>query len=296
MTTNQILQYQVAGVSFCIHFEDYAEGRALLPSYEPFLVEQTDAPRIFTLTINKDAVDLNEAGKEIGQFDSLDSNHGVYLLPDGGYKITVSNSRKEPAAAFITNADFSSIKVSLFGNKRNWVFGLNNAIMIAFAFSGAQKDLLLIHASVTMKDGKGYLFLGKSGTGKSTHSQLWLKHIPETELLNDDNPAVRLINDEVIVYGTPWSGKTPCYKNKQVPIGAFVKLEQYPENIIRREPPLKAFATLLTSTSSMLWDKPLYEKICNTVSAIAMLAPLFHLRCKPDEEAARLSFTNVTKV
>ena len=174
--------------------------------------------RIFTLTINKDAVDLNEAGKEIGQFDSLDSNHGVYLLPDGGYKMIVSNSRKEPAAAFITNADFSSIKVSLFGNKRNWVFGLNNAIMIAFAFSGAQKDLLLIHASVTMKDGKGYLFLGKSGTGKSTHSQLWLKHIPGTELLNDDNPAVRLINDEVIVYGTPWSGKTPCYKNKQVPL------------------------------------------------------------------------------
>ena len=168
--------------------------------------------------------------------------------------------------------------------------------MIAFAFSGIQKNLLLIHASVTMKDGKGYLFLGKSGTGKSTHSQLWLKHIPGTELLNDDNPAVRLINDEVIVYGTPWSGKTPCYKNKQVPIGAFVKLEQYPENIIRREPPLKAFATLLTSTSSMLWDKPLYEKICNTVSAIAMRAPLFHLRCKPDEEAARLSFTNVTKV
>ena len=296
MTTNPILQYQVAGVSFCIHFEDYAEGRALLPSYEPFLVEQTDAPRIFTLTINKDAVDLNEAGKEIGRFENPNSRHDVYLLPDGGYKMIVSNFRKEPAAAFVTNADFSSIKVSLFGNKRNWFFGLNNAIMIAFAFSGAQKDLLLIHASVTMKDGKGYLFLGKSGTGKSTHSQLWLKHIPGTELLNDDNPAVRLINDEVIVYGTPWSGKTPCYKNKQVPIGAFVKLEQYPENIIRREPPLKAFATLLTSTSSMLWDKPLYEKICNTVSAIAMRAPLFHLRCKPDEEAARLSFTNVTKV
>ena len=78
------MQYQVAGVSFCIHFEDYAEGPALLPSYEPFFVEQTDAPRIFTLTINKDAVDLNEAGKKIGQFDNPDSSHDVYLLPDGG--------------------------------------------------------------------------------------------------------------------------------------------------------------------------------------------------------------------
>ena len=268
MTTNPILQYQVAGVSFCIHFEDYAEGRALLPSYEPFFVEQTDAPRIFTLTINKDAVDLNEAGKEIGQFDSLDSNHGVYLLPDGGYKMIVSNSRKEPAAAFITNADFSSIKVSLFGT-RGIGFRTEQRYHDCFRIQWRPKGPSAYSRLSDDERWKGYLFLGKSGTGKSTHSQLWLKHIPGTELLNDDNPAVRLINDEVIVYGTPWSGKTPCYKNKQVPIGAFVKLEQYPENIIRREPPLKAFATLLTSTSSMLWDKPLYEKnlqhgICNS--------------------------------
>ena len=114
------MQYQVAGVSFCIHFEDYAEGRALLPSYEPFLVEQTDAPRIFTLTINKDAVDLTRREKRLVGLTLPIPRHDVYLLPDGGYKMIVSNFRKEPAAAFVTNADFSSIKVSLFGNKRNW--------------------------------------------------------------------------------------------------------------------------------------------------------------------------------
>lgn len=295
MTTSQTLTYKVAGVSFCVCFEDCPDGRSMLPSYEPFIVEQTDAPCISTITFAKDAVDINAEGKEIGQFDNAGSNHAVYLLPDGGYKMVIYNYDNEPAVAFISNANFSSVKASLFGNKINRRFGLNNTIMIAYAFSGAYSNILLIHASVTMKDGKGYLFLGKSGTGKSTHSQLWLKHFPETELLNDDNPAIRLINDEVIVYGTPWSGKTPCYKNKQVPIGAFVKLKQYPDNIIRREPPLKAFATLLTSTSSMLWDKPLYDKICNTISAIAMRCPLYHLKCRPDEEAARLSFSNITK-
>ena len=57
------------------------------------------------------------------------------------------------------------------------------------------------------------MLLGKSGTGKSTHSRLWLKYIPDTKLLNDDNPAVRIMdNNTIMIYGTPWSGKTPCYK------------------------------------------------------------------------------------
>ncbi|MBO6066250.1 MAG: transposase, partial [Lachnospiraceae bacterium] len=84
---------------------------------------------------------------------------------------------------------------------------------------------LLMHASVTMHAGKGYLFLGKSGTGKSTHSQLWINNIEGCELLNDDNPVLRVEDDgSVRVYGSPWSGKTPCYRNLDVPVGAIVDL------------------------------------------------------------------------
>ena len=73
-------------MSFCVCFEDCPDGRSMLPSYEPFIVEQTDAPCISTITFAKDAVDINAEGKEIGQFDNAGSNHAVYLLPDGGYK------------------------------------------------------------------------------------------------------------------------------------------------------------------------------------------------------------------
>lgn len=59
------------------------------------------------------------------------------------------------------------------------------------------------------------------------HSRLWLEHIPDSDLLNDDNPIVRFYpTGEVIVYGSPWSGKTPCYRNEAVPVGAFVRLKQ----------------------------------------------------------------------
>ncbi len=99
----------------------------MLPSYEPFIVEQTDAPCISTITFAKDAVDINAEGKEIGQFDNAGSNHAVYLLPDGGYKMVIYNYDNEPAVAFISNANFSSRlsdderwqRVSLFRQKRN---------------------------------------------------------------------------------------------------------------------------------------------------------------------------------
>src|SRR5690606_6265 len=91
-------------------------------------------------------------------------------------------------------------------------------LMVVFGQVGLQYQRILIHASVIAHRGKqGLAFLGKSGTGKSTHSRLWLQHVPETELLNDDNPAIRIEdNGKVFIYGTPWSGKTPCYKNKKV--------------------------------------------------------------------------------
>ena len=60
--------------------------------------------------------------------------------------------------------------------------------------------------------------MGKSGTGKSTHSRLWLENVPGATLLNDDNPIVRLTLVGAIVYGSPWSGKTPCYKNESAPL------------------------------------------------------------------------------
>src|SRR5690606_39491454 len=80
-------------------------------------------------------------------------------------------------------------------------------LMVVFGQVGLQHRLILIHASVIAYQQKqGIAFLGKSGTGKSTHSKLWLQHIPDTELLNDDNPVVRLEEDgKAMIYGTPRS-------------------------------------------------------------------------------------------
>jgi hypothetical protein len=167
---------------------------------------------------------------------------------------------------------------------------LNNALMLLFALSSSSHDTLLFHSSVIKYNGKGYMFLGKSGTGKSTHSQLWLKYIEGSELLNDDNPAVRLIEGEPWVFGSPWSGKTPCYKNEQVPVGGFLRLWQAPVNEIARLSTLQAYAALLPTISNMRWEKRCADAVNATINKVISKVPVFSLKNRPEEAAARMSF------
>ena len=131
------------------------------------------------------------------------------------------------------------------------------------------------------------MFLGKSGTGKSTHSSLWLKHIEGTELLNDDNPVIRVIDGTVYVYGSPWSGKTPCYKNEYLPLGGIVRLSQAPYNKIVPLRPLMAYTALMPSCSCMMWDPRATEALHKSVEKVITAVRCWHLECLPDEDAAR---------
>jgi hypothetical protein len=138
------------------------------------------------------------------------------------------------------------------------------------------------------------MFLGKSGTGKSTHSRLWLKNINTTELVNDDNPVVRRMSDGFYVFGSPWSGKTPCYRNVSYPIGANVQLSQAPYNKIQRLRPLMAYAALVPSISGKRWEGRVAEGLHETEDLLASQVPVWHLECLPNPEAAWICCEAVT--
>ena len=175
-------------------------------------------------------------------------------------------------------------------------FPLDNAAMVLYAMASAGKNTLTMHASVTVRDSTGYLFLGKSGTGKSTHSRLWMENIPGCRLLNDDNPVVRVGEDGIVrVYGTPWSGKTPCYRNECAVAGAFVELSQFPENRIRRMSVIESLAAFYMSCSGLRRLDYIADGLDNTISAVLESVPCWHLDCLPDAAAARLCCETIGK-
>lgn len=285
-------RYKIAGHLCEIDFCDM-DNDNLIPSFLPFECEE-EGVLLFHCKVDCD-FRWEEQGEEVGQFDCGGNNFGVYRLAGGEYQFEICNEKKELCCLLQANADFSECTAALTaGDESGKRYGLNNALMLAYAFSSAVYGTLLMHASVIRNAGVGYLFLGKSGTGKSTHTRLWLKYIEGSDLMNDDNPVVRVTDGKVLVYGSPWSGKTPCYRNVVAPAGAFVQLRQRPENTIRRETVLEGMASLLPSVSTMKWDRCIYSATCDTIAEIIRLTPLYLLGCLPDEEAARLSFHTLT--
>ncbi len=279
--------YLVAGHRFTV------EGKVLhLGNLEPFRTENTTEPLLFTLHLVKELPEEAESPLFQTQDGPGFPEISISQVP-GGYLFRMKPDPGQPLASVLrTNASFSEGWLS-FLNVDNR-FALNNALMLLFAFASAPYGLLEMHASVVMNDGKGYLFLGRSGTGKSTHSSLWIKHIPGTELLNDDNPILRLMPDgSARVYGSPWSGKTPCYKAQDVPAGAVVRLQQAPFNRIERLSPIQAYASLMASASSFRPMKQLADGWHRTLEGLVSTLPCYTLECLPDQEAAELCYRTI---
>lgn len=289
-----IRYYKVAEHTFTVCMADNQKGIAL-PSYEPFAVSADGVDELlFALEVD-DAFYPLAKGELIGEFDCGAADFGVYRLNDGTCQMLISPPGGQYCGLLQASPDFKEAVIATRGEDSLRTFAVNNALMLMFAFASAGMGTLLVHASVIKNDDRGYLFLGKSGTGKSTHSDLWLRYIKGSELLNDDNPVVRVNGKEVMVYGSPWSGKTPCYKNDNARIGAFVQIKQRPENCIQRELPLQSFAVLLPSMSTMKWDKRIYGNICDSVGRLIELVPLYTLGCRPDREAAEMCHAEITK-
>ena len=173
--------------------------------------------------------------------------------------------------------------------------GVNNAIMLLYALFSSLHETLLLHSSVVMYYGRGFAFLGESGTGKSTHSDLWVKHFPGTTILNDDNPVLRLVGDEVMIYGSPWSGKRNFYRNEGLPLGGLVMLEQASANHIQRTDGIQAFASLLISCSCIGWNRQMAVHVEDTIAEVLHRSHVYRLKCRADKEAALLCHAELTK-
>ncbi len=216
-------------------------------------------------------------------------------------KTNNSQANKAPAnggtlprpGIFIANADFTNITASIAPDAPDCGLILTSMLRIAFAQAVLTRDGISIHASAVVADGKAWLFLGKSGTGKSTHARLWLRNIPGSRLLNDDNPVVRLIDGKPVAFGTPWSGKTPCYRNESYPVGGIVRLIQSDADIFTEKNEVAAFVALLPSCSVVHSDSGLQSRLCDTLTRLIELVPVGELKCLPDNESAIICYNNL---
>lgn len=163
------------------------------------------------------------------------------------------------------------------------------ALWECFGFFALPHGVLPIHSAVVKSGGRGALFLGSSGTGKSTHARLWIAHVDDTSLLNDDSPVVYFDGERLMVSGSPWGGKTPLFLNEQYPVMGIVRLHQAPENVITKLGVLQALGALLPSFSSTIRLHPRMSRALNRfVGRIAATGCIYGMGCLPDKDAAEM--------
>ena len=281
--------YRVGGHLFLVCEDTKIHHERLMPSIQPFAAAHTEEDPVFTLHIQQSATLPIPSEGLIGTFDCGGCLHDVYDLRGEGYCIVFHHINGDTCGLLCTDKNGQEDIVHLMNTPlSHQQFVLGNATMIAYAYATADKKTVLMHASVVSLEGRGYLMTAPSGTGKSTHTRLWRQCFDQCELVNDDNPVVRIEQGKAIVYGSPWSGKTPCYRNVCHPVGAYVRLFQEPENNIHPYQPLEAYAMLLPAMSCMVWDKRMQTGVSKTVAEMVRLNPMYRLGCRPDEAAARL--------
>ncbi|MCT3960297.1 hypothetical protein CMU66_12215 [Elizabethkingia anophelis] len=268
-----------------------------LPSFVDFI---TQAP--FETAKIRIQLELDSAPKSIGETKLLSDVSIVwgdrfrFEESSENYITSVQSEQKSREWKMFSTKDFSESKIYVLEEELYTTSILSWLLMVAFGQAMLKYNTVLFHASVIEKDGKGYAFLGKSGTGKSTHSRLWLKYIPDTKLLNDDNPAVRIMdNNTIMIYGTPWSGKTPCYKNIGVLLEGLVRLRQAPENQWKKVSGKEALLSVLPSCTAIRWNRNLFDRMLNSLEKIITNVNVGQLSCLPDQNAAYLCSKELIK-
>lgn len=285
-----VVDIRVAGYGVRLTVPKYCDLSTCLPNFSEFIVDSVAESDVVmeVILLEGDAPPIKGKRRILTDISSTWENNFSLEELEVGYFVAIKGANEGDVWQMFASKDFYNITIyTLKGGFYNTT-ALNWFLMMAYGQAILKRDSVMIHASVVERENEAYAFLGKSGTGKSTHSRLWLRYIEGVSLLNDDNPVLRLEGDEVKVYGTPWSGKTKCYINKGVKLGAIVRLRQAEENYLRWLDGVEALTTLIPSCTAMRWNMDLFNGMIGTAEKIMGDVPIGELACLPNAEAAML--------
>lgn len=288
--------FRVAGLLFSVALPDGWDVETILPSFHPFRCKTcSEGETIFCVLATTQSFADDGKRTELLEDSPNDIGRTRLFRSTDGYCVEINNDTTQNGLVhtMITDPHFESATAYIRPEDSSMGAVLSSMVRFLFAQAVLEHDDVLIHASCVSMEGKSYLFLGKSGTGKSTHARQWLQAFPDCRLLNDDNPALRIEDGKVMVYGTPWSGKTSCYKNEGYPVAGIARLRQAKTNSFSPLEGPEIFAALLPSCSAIRQDAGLLEALYCTLIQIAEQVTVGCMECLPNIDAARVCYNSL---
>lgn len=286
--------FDIGGILFNIHSARWDKDK-IPNNFLPFVCGSRAGNEVASLHIERcekqpvlsGSEPLSTSYNDLGRASLYDSRDGwtVALTPAPGEypRIMKMNNGMREATLWLNSGD------------PYYDFVINSMSRIFFSQYAASRKALMLHASVVEAEGKGFIFMGESGIGKSTHSRLWTETFRDCTLLNDDCPLVVAgVDGGFTVAGTPWSGKTPCYRNKACSVGGISRLRQASSNRFVPLDGIEAFVSFIPGMSVMTAAKKLYSDAVSTALDLLGSTRFGILECRPDRDAAVLNRSCLT--
>ncbi len=216
--------------------------------------------------------------KSMGQYKIIEYTNGYMLC-----------NEEDKSGVVYSSKDFQRVYIDEVNKNEDYSSEL---LLNIFRARLIETGNLCAHGAVTVLNGAAVMFCGLSTAGKSTQARLWRECLGSWAL-NNDKPALLCKNRKLLVAGTPWSGKEPCYINREIPLRAVVFVEKAPVNEIRQLSRVEAFSLMFPNYMAMPIADDQIDKYTDIVEKITGMIPCYCLKCTISEEAVKVAYNQI---
>lgn len=206
--------------------------------------------------------------------------YGIEILPKQPGQFVL----KSQNALLSANSDWTEASVTLLDSKED---GLEGALIAAIMTHLSTRRGLMLHSSLIDSDGKGIMFVGPSGIGKTTQAELWMKY-RDAVIINGDMALIREEEEGFTGYGCPWHGSSSYCENRQVPLYGIIVLEQALDNTVKRLSGVTLIERMMNNIFLPHWYPKGVEAAMETVDHLLTQVPVYLMKCRPDEDAVKM--------
>jgi hypothetical protein len=225
--------------------------------------------------------------------ETLFDSGGVWQLyrgQDGGERFRLFTAEhSDPYRVAIFDESFRHGDVLLdravYGSSEEVVhpleYPLDELLMVHLLAQGAGVEM---HScAVADEQGRGHLFVGVSGAGKTTTARIFERSHRGARVLSDDRNVLRDENGTIVVHGTPWHGEAELSEPSQAPLHRVYLLEQAPLNELVPCSAADAVTRLFTCTFPLFYRAESIDYTLAFLESLAQRVEVVRLRFRPDE-------------
>ncbi len=272
--------FNIAGLNICVTGAEYDYFKYRLSKYSVNKFDNADVNIAFELN-------NSISGNFPAHFTSSNGRYYYELSDSCGFYDYILEIDK--TVSFL-KADKEWKNITYTFSDLDEIFGIKpdttvmNVLGHLFAQSLRHFNGVVVHSSTIVYNGEAITFTAPSGTGKSTHTGLWKQYYPDTLIINDDMPAIRIIDNKFYAFGTPWSGKTEINENISAPLKAMVFIERSEKCSVEELSPMEAVIRMMREISISPF-KQQTDLMVDIFNRLFLNVPAYLLKCNISKDA-----------